>query len=250
MKKQTNFQAVQSDLQTFVNPEKAAFFPRFFKTAKGQYGEGDVFIGITVPNQRIVAKKYVDLLTLEDLEQLLHSKIHEYRLTALLILVMKFGGISKKAALQKNLSAHATQKQIVDFYIANLDWVNNWDLVDSSAGQILGKYLLDKDRSLLYELAHSKHLWRERVAIIATQAFIREKQFEDTFKIAEILIQHKHDLIHKAVGWMLREIGKLDQIAEEKFLKIHYKTMPRTMLRYAIEKFDKTHREAYLKGSI
>jgi 3-methyladenine DNA glycosylase AlkD len=260
--------SLQKDLQQFVNPQKAAFFPRFFKTGKGQYGEGDVFLGITVPDQRKVAKKYFSAISLDDLAKLLANKIHEYRLTALLMLVMKFEKTSKKAHQtpktvplettdQKKIlqddqehaqSSATTSEHIANFYLKNLTQVNNWDLVDSSAPQILGNYLLNKNRSLLDGLAQTNHLWKQRVAIIATQAFIRKGELEDTFRIAEILLNHQHDLIHKAVGWMLREAGKVNQPAEEKFLKAHYLTMPRTMLRYAIERFDQKKKQAYLKG--
>lgn len=221
---------VVSDLQEFASPAKAKSSAWFFKTGKGQYGEGDQFIGVTVPLQRMVAKKYKDL-PLKDIDQLLNSPIHEHRLTALFILVGQY----------KKLPA-----RVYDFYLKHTTKINNWDLVDSSASYIVGEWLMDKDRTILYKLARSKNLWERRIAIIATGAFIKNKEFKDTFAIAELLLHDDHDLIHKAVGWMLREVGKRDQKAEEAFLKKYYKTMPRTMLRYAIEKFSEDKRHEYL----
>jgi len=171
-----------------------------------------------------------------DIQKLLDSKIHEHRLVGLLILVDKY--------------EKSNNKEIVDFYLANTKNINNWDLVDLTAHKILGHYLLDKDRTLLYNLARSNDLWEKRISIISTFYFIKNNDFKDALKISEILLNDKHDLIHKAVGWMLREIGKRDQKAEEKFLKKYYKKMPRTMLRYAIEKFDEKKRKAYLRSEI
>jgi len=226
---------LKQDLHQFKNPDKAKVHARFFKTGKGEYGEGDKFLRIKVPDQRKVSKKYKNL-SLNDLQKLLHSKIHEYRLTALFILVIQY---------QK---ADENQKaKIVNFYLKNTKNVNNWDLVDSSAHYILGEWLIDKDKSILYTFAKSENLWERRIAMMTTYYFIKQKQFEDTLKIAEILLKDKHDLIHKAVGWMLREIGNRDQATEEKFLKKFYKKMPRTMLRYAIEKFEENKRQSYLK---
>ncbi len=218
---------LEQALAKYASSEKAAFFPRFFKTGKGQYGEGDVFIGVTVPNQRLVAKKFKSL-SWEDIESLLNSTIHEHRLTALLILVSQYetGSLSIK-------------KWCVEFYLNHLDRVNNWDLVDCSAHKILGDFLVDKDRAILYELARSGDLWRQRVAIVATWAFIRKKQFQETMEIAQIFLTHKHDLIHKAAGWMLREVGKQDEKVLINFLIRFGSRMPRTMWRYAIEKLDK-----------
>lgn len=231
-------QALKDELSKYVVKEKAEFLPKFFKTHVGGYGEGDKFIGVTVPNQRKAARKFKDL-SLEDLQELLDEDIHEYRLTALFILARKY-----------DRSGEEGKKEIVDFYIRNVDRVNNWDLVDSSANKILGPYLIDKDKSLLYEFARSGHLWKERISIIATMYFIKKDIYEDTLEISKILLNHEHDLIHKAVGWMLREVGKRDKQVEENFLKLYYKDMPRTMLRYAIEKFDKEERTRYLKGEI
>jgi 3-methyladenine DNA glycosylase AlkD len=228
---------LKQDLQNLANPEKAKTLQRFFKTGKGAYGEGDVFLGITVPEQRKTAKKHSDL-TFKDVQKLLSSKIHEHRLTALLILVIKY-------------SADETgKKEIVDFYLKNTKNINNWDLVDLSADKILGAYLIDKDKSILYKLVQSDNLWDRRIAIMATFHFIKNSQysqFKDTLKISGILLNDTHDLIHKAVGWMLREIGKREQGTEEKFLKKYYKNMPRTMLRYATERFDENKRKFYLK---
>lgn len=235
----SQLQNLKNDLKALGNPEKAKHSARFFKIGKGAYAEGDKFLGITVPEQRKVAKKYKNL-TLEDTEKLLQASIHEYRLTALIILV----NVYKKA------KTAGQQKDIVDIYLNNRDYVNNWDLVDISAHYILGVYLEDKDRAVLYDLANSGKLWDQRIAIISTYHFIRNNDFDDTLKIAEILLNHEHDLIHKAVGWMLREVGKRDQTVEENFLKKHYKQMPRTMLRYAIERFDEPLRQRYLKGKV
>ena len=230
---------VKKELREHSEEEKAKSFPHFFKTGKEGYAENDRFIGVTVPNQRKVAKKYKEL-PLGEVQKLLRSKIHEERLTALLILTYKF----EKANDRDRIS-------IKDFYLMNTKWVNNWDLVDSSAHKILGRYLLDmKDRKILYELARSKDLWERRISIVATWWFIRDGQLNDTFKLSEILLGDEHDLIHKAVGWMLREAGQKDHKWLEDFLKKHYKTMPRTMLRYSIEKFSENTRKRYLEGKI
>lgn len=223
------------DLNKLVNKEKAEFFPYFFKTGKGQYGEGDQFIGVTVPLQRQVAKKYKDI-SLKELEELLRSPIHEHRLTALFILVLK---------AEKTIDAG--KKEFYDFYLANTKYINNWDLVDSSAAQIVGGYLYEKDKKILDTLAHSESLWERRIAMIATYYFIRKNLFDDALHIAELLLDDKQDLIHKSVGWMLREIGKRNREVEERFLEKHHKTMPRTMLRYAIEHFDEEKRKKYMK---
>ncbi len=225
---------LKQDLEKLANKDKSKLLQRFFKTGKGEYGYGDIFLGITVPNQRKIAKKYFNL-NLNQIEELLKSKIHEHRLTALLILVDKF----KKGE-------ESIKKEIVNFYLKNINYINNWDLVDLSSHKIIGEYLIDKDKSILYKLARSDNLWEKRISIISTASFIRENKFEDTLKISKILLHDKHDLIHKAVGWMLREVGKRNQNIEEVFLKKYYKKMPRTMLRYSIEKFDKNKRRFYL----
>ncbi|MBT4823882.1 DNA alkylation repair protein [Candidatus Woesearchaeota archaeon] len=231
------------ELKKAGNPEKARILQGFFKTGKGEYGEGDVFLGITVPKQREIAKKYVDL-EIKDLQTLLNSKIHEHRLGALFILIMQY---QKAAKIADKKESEKIKTKIVKSYLKNTKKINNWDLVDISAPKILGDFLLNKDRNILYKLAKSKNLWEKRISMLATYAFIRENQFDDTLKISEILVRDDHDLIHKAVGWMLREIGKKDQAVEEKFLKKYYKTMPRTMLRYAIERFDEKKRKYYMK---
>ena len=225
----------QKDLKKLANPEKAKIMQRFFKTGKGQYGEGDIFIGPTVPEQRAIAKKYINL-GFNDIEQLLVSKIHEYRLTGFFILVYQFEKADEKQ-----------RKEIVNFYLKNIKAANNWDLIDCVADKILGVYLLDKDKKLLYDFAKSNDLWEKRISIISTFTFIKNNQYKDTLKLAKILLNDSHDLIHKAVGWMLREVGKKDQKTEETFLKKHYKKMPRTMLRYAIERFEENKRQSYLK---
>lgn len=227
------------DLQALANPVKAAFFPRFFKTGPGEYAEGDTFIGVTVPQTRLIVKTYRDM-PLNDVKILLKNPIHECRLAALLILVDQY-----------KRGDEGLKKKIVDVYLKNTDVINNWDLVDSSADKILGNWLDSiGDTSVLDRLATSNHLWKQRIAIIATLHFIRKKEFRHTFRIATLLIHHPHDLIHKAVGWMLREVGKKDRNAEETFLKKYYSKMPRTMLRYAIESFEEPKRMAYLKGKM
>lgn len=219
-----------------TNKEKGIFLQRFFKTRKGEYAEGDIFAGLSVPQSRQIAAVYSQL-SLTDAKKLLSSKIHEERLIALLILVSQFKNGDKDL-----------QKKIFNLYLQNTKYINNWDLVDLSADKIVGKYLLDKDRGILKTLAHSSSLWEKRIAIIATYQFIIHGEYKDTFKIAEILLNDPHDLIHKAVGWMLREVGKrVSQEAEEEFLKKYYKTMPRTMLRYAIERFPEDKRAFYMK---
>lgn len=233
-------QQVIKDLQGYTNPEKAEFFPRFFKTKPGEYGAGDQFIGVKVPDLRKVAKVYYSDIPLEDVSQLLQSPIHEYRLTALFILVYKF----------EKLKTKQQQTEIVDFYLIHLPYINNWDLVDSSADKILGAYLFEQEKDLLYRLAQGGNLWEQRISIIATFYFIRRNEFADTLKLAKLLLRHKHDLIHKAVGWMLREIGNRDIEAEYMFLKEHYHEMPRTMLRYAIEKFEPELRSKFLNGEV
>lgn len=229
---------IKKELGKLASLKQAQVLQRFFKTSPGEYGEGDIFLGIKVPVQRQVVKKYYKDLSLSEIHKLLRTKVHEYRLVALLILVAKFN--------VENISA-AEKKKIYDLYLKNTAYVNNWDLVDLSAPNIVGVYLLDKPRAVLYKLVKSKDLWERRIAILATFTFIRNNDFKDTLRIAKILLQDEHDLIHKAVGWMLREVGKRDQETEEKFLRKHYRAMPRTMLRYAIEKFEEAKRLAYLK---
>ena len=229
---------INKDLQKLKSPEKAKIYARFFKTGKGQYGEGDIFLGLKVPETREISKKYINL-NFVDIEKLLLSKIHEERLCALLILVEKY----KKSYL-------GSKKEIIDFYLKNAKNVNNWDLVDLTADKILGNYLFNKDKSILYKLAKSGNLWKRRIAIISTFYFIKNKKYDNTFKISEMLLNDNHDLIHKAVGWMLREVGKRDEKELCKFLDKHYKIMPRTMLRYAIERLDRKKKKYYLRKLI
>jgi len=229
-----DFEDIVEDLDALRDPEKARVLSRFFKTGTGEYGEGDIFLGIPVPLQRKIARKYPDL-SLDDTHRLLSSKIHEHRLVALLILIFKY-----------RRSDGQGKSEIFNFYLQNTNGINNWDLVDLSAQHIIGDYLLTRNRSLLHKLARSKNLWQRRIAIVATFAFIRTQQFEDTLRIAEVLMPDKHDLIHKAVGWMLREVGKRDEKQLEQFLKKYSGEMPRTMLRYAIERLDERKRKAYL----
>ena len=229
---------IRKEISKQKNPKQAVILQRFFKTGKGEYGEGDVFYGIKVPVQRTIAKKFNDLSP-DDLKELIKSKIHEERLIAAFILVDQY----KKGDEKK-------KKIVFDFYLKNRKGINNWDLVDLSAPKIVGEHLLNNEKELLYKFARSKDLWEKRIAILSTQTFIREHFFEDTLNISEILLQDKHDLIHKAVGWMLREVGNRDIKTEEEFLHKHYKTMPRTMLRYAIEKFPEKKRKDYLEGRI
>lgn len=233
-----NLLQIRKQIKNQADPNQAVILQRFFKTGKGDYGEGDIFYGIKVPVQRIIAKKF-NALSLVDLKELIKSKMHEERLIAAFILIDKYKKGDEKE-----------KKQIFNFYLNNRKGINNWDLVDLSAPKIVGEYLLDKEKDLLYKFARSNDLWEKRIAILSTQTFIRNHFFEDTLKISEILLNDKHDLIHKAVGWMLREVGNRDIQAEEDFLKKYYKQMPRTMLRYAIEKFPEKKRKDYLDGRI
>ncbi len=229
-------ESLKEDIKKAANKKRAKVLQKFFKTGKGEYGEGDIFLGITVPETRKIAKKYINLDILS-IDFLLNSRIHEERLLALLILVENY----KKSNDERKY-------QILDFYLKNTKKINNWDLVDLTADKILGDYLNDKPKDVLYNLARSSNLWERRIAIISTFYFIKNNQFDETLKIAEILLKDKHDLIQKAVGWMLREIGKRNQQTLKDFLKINYKNMPRTTLRYAIEKFPEEERLEYLKG--
>ncbi|GDY19944.1 hypothetical protein LBMAG56_12890 [Verrucomicrobiota bacterium] len=223
-------------LRRFADPTRAAGALRYFKTGPGEYGAGDQFLGVTVPQTRSLLPAS-DALSESDMLTLLRSEWHEERLLALLILVRRF---------TKSAHDDATRAHLVKFYLANTAWINNWDLVDSSAPQILGTWLLTRDRRSLYGLAKSKSLWEQRIAIIATQAFIREGQYDDTLALCEHFLPHPHDLIHKACGWMLREVGKRDGAVLRRFLQQHAGRMPRTMLRYAIERLPATERQQYL----
>jgi 3-methyladenine DNA glycosylase AlkD len=222
------------ELENSANSKQAEILQRFFKTRKGEYGEGDIFLGIKIPIQRSIAKKYY-ALELNNLQELLDKNIHEHRMIALIILVEKY---------KKNLG----KEEIFNFYLKNSKRINNWDLVDISSPHIIGDFLHDKPKEILYKLAKSENLWEKRISIISTLNFIRKNKFEDTLKISEILLKDKHDLIHKAVGWMLREVGKRNLEVEEEFLKKHYSKIHRTTLRYAIEKFEENKRKNYLKN--
>ncbi len=230
-------QEVRDALKILSDPEKAAASSRFFKVGKGEYAEGDKFIGVAVPSQRKIANEFRDL-SLPQIEELLHDPTHEFRLTALLILVEQY----------QRAKVDSEPAEIVDFYLRNLDYVNNWDLVDTSAHKILGEWLLDRENEqhILDELAESNHLWRERVSIIACLPFIRRYEFDWILRLAEWFLDHEHDLIHKAVGWMLREAGKRDKMFLLSFLETHATAMPRTMLRYAIEKLTPRERQDFL----
>lgn len=229
---------LRKNIRTLASPEISRTMQWFFKTGKGEYGEGDVFVGLKVPIQRKLARGFKDL-ALADLKILLKSPVHEERLISLFILVDKY-----------EKGADKEKEAIFTFYLKNRRGINNWDLVDLSAPKIIGNHLLKKDKNLLFKFALSKNLWERRIAVLSTYEFIRNNNFVVTLQISEILLHDKHDLIHKAVGWMLREIGKRDLQVEENFLKINYKKMPRTMLRYAIEKFPETKRKKYLQGKI
>ncbi len=229
---------LQSKLKELANPEIACHSQRFFKTGEGEYGYGDKFLGIRVPVLRSQVK-FCKSFTQNEILKLLKSPWHECRLLALLILVDHFQSGSEKQ-----------KKEIYDLYLKNTVYINNWDLVDSSCYKILGPWLLNRDRSILYDLANDDDLWKKRIAIITCMYFIKQDDLDDTLEICKILLADEHDLIHKAVGWMLREVGNRNAIIERKFLKQFYKIMPRTMLRYAIEKFPKEERNRYLQGEI
>jgi len=231
------------DIKKLKNPSKAKILERFFKTGKGEYGEGDKFLGIVVPEQRKLVKKYWREISLFEIKKILQSQFHEERLVALLFLVKKF-----EAENEKDPLTSSGQAKIFNLYLKNTKFINNWDLVDLTAPNIVGEYLKDKDRKILYKLAKSKNLWERRIAILSTFQFIKNQDSKDALKISEILLKDKHDLIHKAVGWMLREVGK--RCSEKKleyFLQKYYQKMPRTMLRYSIEKFPEKKRQIYLK---
>jgi 3-methyladenine DNA glycosylase AlkD len=231
-------QNIQRKLQELGSREKAKVLQRFFKTGPGEYGEGDVFVGVKVPELRKLAKEYHEI-TVKEVKQLLRSAIHEERLLALFILVRKY-----------SKGNEAEKKRIYELYLKNTQFINSWDLVDISAHHIIGAFLVDKSKEPLYSLAKSMNLWERRISIISTFYFIKHDKYAETIKISEILLTDEQDLIHKAVGWMLREVGKRHMPTEEKFLRKHYKRMPRTMLRYAIEKFPEDKRQRYLKGKI
>lgn len=226
---------LKKELQEFTDEQQAEICQRFFKTGKGEYGEGDIFLGLNVPVQRKIAKKYSGM-PLVKVQELLNSEIHEHRFIALVILIKKY--------------ERGNKENIFQFYLENIKFVNNWDLVDVSSHKIIGDFLQNKDKKILYELVRSENLWERRIAIISTFAFIKQNEFEDVLAISELLLGDNHDLIHKAVGWMLREVGKREQEILENFLRQHYKNIPRTTLRYAIEKFEEGERKKWLRGEI
>lgn len=226
---------IKKELEDYIDPVKREYLPKFFKTGKGQYGEGDKFLGVVVPNTRIVAKKHKDV-SFEVVAELLQSEWHECRLCALLMMVERFKKSDEKE-----------REIIYRFYLSQTKHINNWDLVDLSAPYIVGDYLKDKSRDDLYRLAESNLLWEQRIAVVATVTLIRNNDFIDILRLAELLLQHKHDLIQKAVGWMLREMGKKDRDLLLQFLDKYSKVMPRTMLRYSIEKLTEAERKYYMK---
>jgi len=227
-------QKLTKEIQKSYSKERAEHSKRFFKTGIGEYGEGDIFLGLSVPEQRVLAKKYSNL-SMPQIQKLLDSEIHEYRLIAGLILIKKF---------------EKDPEVIFNFYIKNARRFNNWDLVDLTAPRIVGNFLKDKNKKIIYGLARSKNIWEKRIAIVSTLYFIvKENNFSDTLKISEIILGDSHDLIHKAVGWMLREVGKRNVELLKDFLKINYKKIPRTTLRYSIERFSEEERKKFLKGN-
>ncbi len=225
---------VVRESRKYSNKEKAKNSAWFFKTEKGQYGYGDVFVGITVPEMRTISKKFYEI-SLSEVQKLLDSKIHEERFIGLTILDLKF-----------SKSDETNKKKIVNLYLKNTKKINNWDLVDTSAYSILGEYLLDKNRDILYKFSRSKSLWERRISMVATYVFIKKGDFKDTLNISKNLLGDKEDLMHKAVGWMLREVGKKDEAVLKKFLKVNINKLPRTTLRYAIERFESNERKMFL----
>lgn len=228
--------ALKRELQAAGTPERALGAARFFKTSKGEYGEGDVFLGITVPDLRRIARRYRGL-SLAEAERLLHAKEHECRLAALLVLVAQY-----------ERGDQALQREILDLYLRNTQYINNWDLVDASCREIVGTHMRTGSRKLLTKLAKSKSLWERRIAMVATMALVRDGDLDDALRIAEMLLDDKHDLIHKAVGWVLRVVGDEDRAALLGFLRTHYARLPRTALRYAIEHFSPAQRKQMLAG--
>lgn len=227
--------AVRRDLRKAADPLKGKFLQRFFKTGPGEYAEGDQFLGVTVPQQRLVVRQHRGM-PLGEIRKLLRSKVHEERLVALLVLVWQYPRADERG-----------RRRIFELYLRNTRYINNWDLVDCSAHHIVGPWLEKRPRTLLDKFARSSSLWERRIAVLATLHYIRQGGFADTLRIARTLLRDEHDLIHKAVGWMLREVGNRDRAAEEAFLAKHASAMPRTMLRYAIEKFPEPLRQRYMR---
>lgn len=232
---------IKESLAILAIPEKAVFLPRFFKTGKGEYGEGDQFIGVIVPDQRKVAKEYFSKISLKELSELLSSEIHEHRLTALLMLISKF----------EKTKEQTVKDEIVEFYLSHLQFINNWDLVDTSCYKILGRYAFENQReNLLKNLADSDQMWHKRIAVVGTMHYIKKGSFDLTKEFVTQNLHHPHDLMHKANGWLLREMGNKNESELIAYLNQYYKEMPRTCLRYAIEKLDEELRQDYLKGRI
>ncbi|MBW3546432.1 MAG: DNA alkylation repair protein [Bacteroidetes bacterium] len=236
----TPLENVQQALRAKTRADKAAHYPKYFQAHAGGYGEGDQFLGVMVPDNRAIAKAYWQLFGCKDLTPLLLSMWHEERLCGLFMLVERY----------KKSKQETDREACILCYLQHLSGVNNWDLVDATAYTLLGHWLLHRDRFLLYTFASGGNLWRQRLAVVATLAFIRTGQYADTLRLAEKLMQHPHPLMHKAIGWLLRELGKKDELALIEFLDVHYRQMPRTMLRYAIEKFPEGQRQTYLKGRV
>lgn len=228
---------LRKETKKLSSEKRASVMQRYFKTEEGEYGFGDIFIGLSVPQCRELAIKYKEM-NFDELYKLLRSEIHEERLIALLILVHNF---EREELLQR---------RIYEFYLKNIKFVNNWDLVDLSADKIMGGYLIDKPKDILYKMAKTNKLWEKRIAIVSTYYFIKKDKFDDALSIAEILLPDENDLIQKAVGWMLREVGKRDKKLETQFLDKHYKNMGRVSLRYSIEKFPQKSRQAYMLGTV
>jgi 3-methyladenine DNA glycosylase AlkD len=235
------YKKIKKELNSYSNSDKIEDFKRFFKTKKGEYGYGDKFLGIKVPNNRKVIKKYYKEISFDDTQKFISSPFHEERLFGFLTLVYKY---------KTKTISNDEKEYIYSLFLNNIEHLNNWDLIDTTVPHVMGNYLLNQDKALLYDFAKSDNLWERRISIIATFEFIKNNSFQDTLDIADILINDKEDLIQKAVGWMLREVGKKDFEVLESFLNPRYKNMPRTMLRYSIEKFDENLRQSYIKGTI
>lgn len=232
---------IQEALAVLSIPEKAAFFPKFFKTGKGEYGEGDLFLGVKVPDQRSVAKEFYAKISLDELSELLSSKYHEHRLTALFMLISKF----------EKTKDPKVKEEVVRFYLNHLQYVNNWDLVDSTCYKILGRYAFENQKEeLLRQLSNSDEMWHKRIAVVGTMHYVKKGEFDLTKEFVTHNLKHPHDLMHKANGWMLREMGEKNEAELINYLNKYYKEMPRTCLRYSIEKLDEEVRQDYLKGRI
>lgn len=237
----TILKSIKESLAVLSIPEKAAFLPKFFKTGKDEYGEGDKFIGVIVPDQRKVAKEYFSKISLTELSELLSSEVHEHRLTALLMLILKF----------EKTKDQSVKDEVVEFYLNHLQYINNWDLVDTSCYKILGRYAFENQKeNLLRTLADSDQMWHKRIAVVGTMYYIKKGIFKLTIELVTKNLSHPHDLMHKANGWLLREMGNKNEAELIKYLNQYYQQMPRTCLRYAIEKLNEEVRQDYLKGRI